>query len=72
MENERADAGQDVLTRLARPNSQARTGTGDVIFPCLADHEQNWQPYPVDPYYAMCDDHIYVPIYTLPIDQTDY
>ena len=23
-------------------------GQGNVDFPCLADHEQNWQPYPVD------------------------
>ena len=22
----------------------------DIIFPCSADHEQDWQPYPVDPY----------------------
>ena len=21
-----------------------------IIFPCSADHEQDWQPYPVDPY----------------------
>ena len=28
MENERADAEQDGRSRLARPNSQARTGTG--------------------------------------------
>ena len=28
MENEQADAGRDGQTRLARPNSQARTGTG--------------------------------------------
>ena len=25
-------------------------GQGNIIFPCSADHEQNWQPYPVDPY----------------------
>ena len=25
-------------------------GQGNVIFPCSADHEQDWQPYPVDPY----------------------
>ena len=25
-------------------------GQGDVYFPCSADHEQDWQPYPVDPY----------------------
>ena len=28
-------------------------------FPCSADREQDWQPYPVDPYSAMCDDHIH-------------
>ena len=48
--DEQADAGRDGRTRLARPNFQARTGTGkNAIFPCLADHEQDWQPYPVDP-----------------------
>ena len=46
--------------RLARPNSQARTGTGEFFFPCSADHEQDWQPYPVDPYSAICDDHTYI------------
>ena len=30
------------------------------IFPCSADHEQDWQPYPVDPYSAICDDHTYI------------
>ena len=23
---------------------------GNINFPCSADHEQDWQPYPVDPY----------------------
>ena len=23
---------------------------GDINFPCLADREQDWQPYPVDSY----------------------
>ena len=32
-------------------------GQGDFHFPCLADNEQDWQPYPVDPYYPVCDDH---------------
>ena len=27
------------------------------MFSRSADHEQDWQPYPVDPYSAMCDDH---------------
>ena len=34
---------------------------GNIHFPCLADHEQDWQPYPVDPYSAIiCDDHTYI------------
>ena len=51
---------QDCRTRLARPTSLASTGTGEYYFPCSADHEQDWQPYPVDPYSAICDDHTYI------------
>ena len=58
--DEQADAGRDCRNRLARPDSQARTGTGEYYFPCSADHEQDWQPYPVDPYSAICDDHTYI------------
>ena len=29
-------------------------GQGDIHFPCSADHEQDWQPYPVDPCSAIC------------------
>ena len=34
-------------------------GQGDIHFPCSADHEQDWQPYPVDLYscYNMCEDY---------------
>ena len=60
MENEQADPGRDGLTRLARPNYQARTGTGKCSFSCSTDHEQDWQPYPVDPSLAICDDHTYI------------
>ena len=36
-------------------------GQGNINFPCSADHKQDWQPYPVDPYSAIiCDDHIYL------------
>ena len=46
-EDEQADAGRDCRTRLARPNSQARTGTGKYIdFSCSAAHVQDWQPFP--------------------------
>ena len=33
-------------------------GQGNIHFPCSADHEQDWQPYPVDPYSAIYGDHI--------------
>ena len=52
--NEQADAGRDGRNRLARPNSLARTGTGKMNhFPSSTDHEQDWQPYQVDPYSAI-------------------
>ena len=38
-------------------------GQGDVHFLCSADHDQDWQPYPVDPYSAICDDHTYIHTY---------
>ena len=41
--DEQADVGRDCRIRLARPNSQARTGTGKYSFlPCSADHVQDW------------------------------
>ena len=46
VENDRVGAGRDSRTRLARPDSQTRTGTGKHIVPCSADREQDWQPYP--------------------------
>ena len=48
--DEQVDAGRDCRTRLARPNSQARTGQGNIHFHYSVDLEQDWQPYPVDPY----------------------
>ena len=30
-------------------------GQGNIPFPCSADHEQDWRPYPLDPYSAICD-----------------
>ena len=40
-------------------------GQGNIHFPCSADHEQDWQPDPVDPYSAICDDHTYIYIHTV-------
>ena len=33
---------------------------GNIYFPCSADHDQGWQPYPVDPYTCYMCDHTYV------------
>ena len=35
-------------------------GQGNIYFPCSADHEHDWQPYPVDPYSAIRADHAYI------------
>ena len=32
---------------------------GNIIFPCSADHEQNWQLCPADTYSCYMCDHIY-------------
>ena len=37
-------------------------GQGNIPFPCSADHEQDWQPYPVDPNSAICDDYTYIQV----------
>ena len=34
-------------------------GQENINFPCSADHEQGWQPYPVDPYFCYMCDHTY-------------
>ena len=38
-------------------------GQGNIHFPCSADHEQDWQPYPVDSSFAICDYHTYIHTY---------
>ena len=35
-------------------------GQGNMNFPCSADHEQDWQPCPVDPYSCYMCDHTYI------------
>ena len=51
------NASRDQILRHAR-------GQGNINFPCPADHEQDWQPYPVDPYSAIIrDDHTYIHTY---------
>ena len=45
VENKQTDAGRDGRTRLAKPNSQARAGTGEKKSHFSDDHEQDCQPY---------------------------
>ena len=42
------------------PILRRERGQGNVHFPCSADHEQDWQSYPVDPHPAICDDDVLV------------
>ena len=48
-------------------------GQGNIHFPCSADHEQDWQPYPVDPYSCLvtCDDRAYIHTYIFVISIID-
>ena len=69
VECEQSNAGRDGRTRLARPNSLGANGDREIFyFPCLADREQDWQLHPLDPSFAVCDEHIYIhvsPLYFL-------
>ena len=38
---------------------------GTFHFPCLADHGQDWQPYPIDPYSCYMCDHTYILSHTV-------
>ena len=60
MENQRADVGRDGGSRLARPSTQLRTGTEINYSPRSTGHEQDWQPYPVDPFSAESADYTYI------------
>ena len=39
-------------------------GQGNIHFPCSADHEKDWQPYPVDPYSCYMCGHTYIHTYS--------
>ena len=59
--DEWADSGRDGTAEPVSRDQILRhaRGQGNIHFPCSADHEQDWQPYPVDPYSSICDDHSY-------------
>ena len=69
--NEQADAGRDGRTCLARQILRHEQGQGNVHFPYLADHKQDLQPYPVDPYYVISYDHTYI-LYVIVYSTIDF
>ena len=48
---------------MSRETKFSSTNGGKENFPCSADHEQDWQPYAVDLYSAVCDDHTRIRIH---------
>ena len=47
-------------------------GQGNTNFPSSADHEQDWQPYPVDPYSVVCDGpHTYIYTYNIEVNDLE-
>ena len=61
-----AEIGRNPVSNPSRGTkfSGAYGDRGIFIFPSSADHEQDWQPYPVAPYSAKCDDHTYIHAYS--------
>ena len=55
MENERADARDGMAGPVSRDQilRSKRGQQGKQNFPCSADDEQDWQHYPVDPYFTI-------------------
>ena len=52
--DEQADAGRDGPETVSRDQIFRHVrGQGNILFPWSADHEQDWQPCPVDPYSAI-------------------
>ena len=63
MENEQADAGRDAEAVSRDQILRRERGQGNAHSPYSADDKQDWQPYPVDPYSTICDDHTYIHTY---------
>ena len=58
--DEQADADGTTETVSRDQILRHERGQGNINFPCSADHEQDWQPYPVDPYSGYMCDHTYI------------
>ena len=63
VDDEQADAGRNrTAESVSRDQiiTREREQEKKNIFPCSANHEQDWQPYPVGPYSAESVDHPYI------------
>ena len=40
--------------------SGANRDRENIHFLCSVNHEQDWQPYPVDPHSTICNNHTYI------------
>ena len=73
-----AEIGRNPVSRLTRDGTakpvsrdqilRRERGQGKVYFSCLANLEQDWQPYPADPHSPICDDHTYMHRASLHLD----
>ena len=57
--DEQADAGRDCRNVSRDQILRREREQGNIHLPCSADHVQDWQPYPVDPYCCYMCDHTY-------------
>ena len=57
--DEQAGAGRDCRTVTQDQILRRKRGQGHIHFPCSVDHEQDWQPCPVDPYSCYMCGHTY-------------
>ena len=68
--DEQADAGRGSAEPVSRDQILRRErGQGNVVIPCSGEHEEDWQPYLVDPYSCNMGDHTYI-IHTLSVRDT--
>ena len=49
-------------------------GQGNIYFSCSIDHEQDWQPFPVDPYscYMCVTMHTYIQHFSLKLKRFEF
>ena len=52
LNNKLRDGTAETVSRDQIPRASGDRGT-NFHFPCSADHEQDWQPYPVDPSFTL-------------------